>query len=254
MPGLQDDWSARLGGSAANLEVDLDRFPELRQAVVPVNFDLVVEEGSYLTMTEDGLQGVLRGRLIPPSGSRSDVPPKSGAIGLEFDTSFEGFLEIETLDTPAQAQRRGLGRLIMAGIADLADGLGIEALILEASKTGRYAWARCGFRFMDPDEDRDRIVSAASSFAEALGRPCDFAEITEPWQLARVPGLVSAGEVEAVGGPAAQPGGADLRWGLGKALLLGPPQNANTWFGKLDPGQQSQDRVRLDAYARGNDA
>lgn len=248
MSPLRGDWRARLGGQGMSLEDELDRFPELRQAVVPVDFDLAVEEGSYIAARDEHLRGLLRARLIPPGGSRSDEPPEAGAVGLEFDT-LESFLEVETLDTPARAQRRGLGRLIMAGIADLADQLDIGALTLEAGKTGRYAWARCGFRFMYPD-GRARVLGAATSFAEALGVACDLSQITEPWQLAEIPGYVTAAQVQAAGGPVAEPGQEEALWNLGRALLLGPPENANTWFGVLDPGQQSQDRVRLDTYAR----
>jgi GNAT superfamily N-acetyltransferase len=252
MPFLSDQWLAELSGSAAALEHQLSRFPELSQAVVPVDFELLVDEDSYLAPVDDHLQGELRGRLIQPGGRESDLPPVAGAIGIEFDT-FEGYLEIETLDTPARAQRRGLGRLIMAGIADLAERLGIETLTLEAGKTGRYAWARCGFRFFDPDQDRDRVLGAAQDFARALGRSPDLSQIAEPWQLAAVPGRVTVAEIQAAGGPVIDAESGEEEWSLGRALLLGPPESANTWFGVLETSQQSADRVRLDAYARAID-
>jgi hypothetical protein len=138
----------------------------------------------------------------------------------------------------------------MAGIADLGDRLGLEALILEAGRTGRYGWARCGFNFMSPEDDRPKILAAAAAFAERLGIACELQHVEQPWQLAALPGHVSAAQVAAAGGPAAPAGRRNQRWNLGRALLLGPHENANAWYGRLDPRRGSANRVRLDAYAR----
>jgi GNAT superfamily N-acetyltransferase len=247
---LVEKWIERLDRGPVDLRSDLDRFPELRDAVVPVGFSIAVEEGSYLMAEGDAIRGELLGRVIPSGMATSATPPETGAIGLAFDSE-ASYAEIETLDTAAQAQRRGLGRLTMAGIADLADRLGIGALTLEAGKIGRYAWARCGFNFMYPEEARPRVLAAAAAFAESLGIACDLAEIRQPWQLAALSGQVTAAQVERAGGPRALPG--RIPWSLGQALLLGPPENANAWFGRLDPRSENPDRVRLDAYARGSD-
>lgn len=251
VPELVDSWIERLDGDGVDLRGDLDRFPELREAVVPVGFTIAVEEGSYLAARGETIQGELLGRVIPPGIDSSATPPQAGAVGIAFDSE-EGYAEIETLDVAAQAQRRGLGRLTMAGIADLADRLGIEALTLEAGRTGRYAWARCGFNFVEPDQDRPKVLGAAAKFAEKLSITCDLSEIEQPWQLAALPGQVTAAKVERAGGPQAEPGGEEAPWSMGQALLLGPPENANTWFGRLDPRNENSDRVRLDAYARGS--
>lgn len=248
---LLRSWLDRLDGGVFNLEdeEDLGRFPELVEAVAPAGFELAIDEGYVADTGDDQVQVVLRGRTIPPGIPTSARPPQSGAVGIEIGTA-DGYCEIETLDLPGYAQARGLGRLSMASIAELGDRLGLEALTLEAGKTGRYAWARCGFNFMHPDTDRPKVIEAATEFADALGVACSLGEIEQPWELAALPGRVSWAEVERAGGPQAPPGREDARWNLGRALLLGPAESANTWFGRLDPRRESPDRIRLDSYAR----
>lgn len=55
---------------------------------------------------------------------------------------------------------------------------------LEAGRTGRYAWARCGFNFWNPSDDRPRVPGAAQDLAAALGVPFEPGRIEHPWQLA----------------------------------------------------------------------
>ncbi len=250
---LKTVWASRLEqlGGAADLRDQLDEFPELREAIVPSGFESSFPddgEVSYLALRDGAIEGQIEVWLRPPGLGAEAEPPEAGVVTLMLDTA-EDKLLLENLYMPLRARRQGLGPLTVAAIAKMADCLSMASIELEAGQTGRYAWARCGFRFLDETE-REKVLHCASLFAERLGVDVDLDVITEPWQLAELPGEVMRSQVAGAGGPAAPDGGGDQTWNLGRALLLGPPQEANPWFGALNPQEGNPERVRLDNYAR----
>jgi hypothetical protein len=130
---------------------------------------------------------------------------------------------------PVALHRQGLGRRMVENLAYLGRRLSLAELRVEASKIGRWAWARWGFEWMDVC-DRDRVVTAAAEFARALGRSVDLSGIEQPGDFARLTDTVLPEEIRAAGGP---PIDGDRPVILGKALMLGPPQESNRWFGRF---------------------
>ncbi len=238
-------WASRLASADGGAAISL--LPELQDAVVPIDFGLLVEEDSYAVTDGTDVSCELRARLIPPGVVDRMGPSALGGICLGINTA-ESCMEIETVELPLMLQRRGIGRLLLAQLADLADWLGVREIKLEAGRTGRYAWARCGFNFLNPEEDGPRVLNAASEFASALDVRVDLGRIEQPWQLAALTSSVSAAAVEAAGGPSSETA---EDWNLGRALLLGPPENATYWYGRLDTRPDSDDSVRLFRYAAG---
>jgi hypothetical protein len=244
---LVRDWIERFGDAGgADLTTDLDRFKELRDAVVPAGWTAVAADSSYLAAEDDTIRGELRAHLVPP-GVDFGVADEDelGTVGVTLDT-FERYAELETLNFPPDVQMLGFGRLVVGGLVVLGDELGLELIIVNANRVGRYAWARCGFEFMEGQ--RDRVVTAAEEFARSLGRAVDLSGVRYPWEITDLPGTVTLGEIEAAGGPPAPPGQRDTPVKLGRALLLGPPLDANCWDGQLRLQHESPGRVRLDRY------
>ena len=246
---LRERWLKELGSTdAVELTVnELDRFPELRDALAPPQFEIRPDSGSCLMRAGGSdIDVELRAELIAPPDLGADQP---GLIDLLFTTDAEEDLGrrilINTLDMPPALHTQGLGRLVIGQLAVLGDQLGMEALALQAGKIGRWAWMRCGFDF-DPGM-RESVVSAAEEFAERLDREVDLSGVEHSWDFRTFRDPVSPEEMRAAGGPViteAMP--------LGKALLLGPNENANPWFGHLTLDRKSEERVRLDSYVHGD--
>ena len=247
---LVQGWITRLGNAdEVDLNSALSRFPELRDAVTPAGWSIEPSEGSQLRREGRAITGRFCARLAPPDVSLSADDNELGLVALSFDTAvdddeFASSMEFENLEIPEGIQRRGTGRLIAGGLAQLGLELGLEHIVLHAENVGRYAWARCGFDFLD-DEWRTVVVQAAADFARRLGRTVNLDAVHHPWDIANLPGKdVSRGDVEDAGGPRAPQGRRDATWKLGQALLLGPRLDTNHWFGHLP----LTDSVHLDRY------
>ncbi len=106
-------------------------------------------------------------------------------------------------------RQRGVGRRLLAAAVAFYDSLGIERIHLLASGDGRYAWARCGFDFVD-----DKVAELAAE------RGVDLGEARHAWEVAELP--------------------------QGRALLFEPALDA--WEGVLDLRQGSPGRARFEAY------
>jgi hypothetical protein len=131
----------------------------------------------------------------------------------------------------------------------LGDQLGLDRIELEAGKVGRWAWMRCGFDFMDQHE-RDKVVACAGKFASRLRREVDLTTIRHSWDFLDLVDPIDPSEIKGAGGPSIAP--SDQPIALGKALLLGPNLNENSWFGRLNLDRESEGRVRLDNYVLRN--
>jgi len=143
VPELAQAWLARVNEASGGVDLSqrLDDFPEPRDALVPVGFELIFDSdfgASYLVAEEGQLRGELTARLLAPGMDAETEPPEAGAVGLMLSAT-DRTAFVETLDVPRPAQRQGLGRLMMAAIADLADHLGLTAIEIQAGRTGRYA-------------------------------------------------------------------------------------------------------------------
>lgn len=239
---LARNWTARFGSDGgADLDKDLSRLSELQDAVLPVGWSIKPYGDSYLRIDGQTLSCEFRAHLAPPGVAfPADDDRGEDALGLvvfNFDTTvddddFACCMELQNLEIPAGIQRRGAGRLVVGGLVQLGHELGLEYAVLHAERVGRYAWARCGFDFLEEDHRRG-VVEAASDFADRLGRPVDLDAVQHPWDMANLPGLVTRGEIEDAGGPPAYRGRRSATFTLGQALLLGPALDRNHWHGKL---------------------
>jgi hypothetical protein len=241
---LANDWLDRLGTvEGLGLAGELNRFPELRDAVAPPGFKVIPSEDSYLAREAGAEVAVeLRARLDPPADVGTDEP---GYVDLALTTDAtyeENKILVSTLDMPSALHGQGLGRLVIGQLAVLGDRLGLEAIELEAGKVGRWAWMRCGFDFADRAE-REKVINAAEDFAQRLGRKVDLSKIEHSWGFLDLREPVSPDQMRAASGPLI-----DVPVTLGKALLLGPNVNTNPWFGRLTLDRKSEGRVRLDNY------
>lgn len=249
MPGpLAMAWRERLPTHGyVDLHERLDDFPELVDAARPPRFELRLLDQCYVAAEGDeDISAELEAELIPPRLAPADAD-EQGWVHVELVTA-DGTGLIHTLDIPASIQGGGLGSLVIAQLAELGDQLGLETLELEAGKLGRWAWMRCGFDFSD-DEDREQVIAAAGEFAERLGLEVELEGIEHSWDFLDLDQPVSAEAVRDAGGPIIDPGAAEVP--LSKALLLGPNEDANTWFGRLTLDAKSDGRVRLADYVLG---
>jgi hypothetical protein len=249
---LSENWLAHLGENTGIwLADELDRFPDLRDAIAPPRFRAALEPESSLVDTGDGhLELALTGSLVPPGESPDSPPNRLGAIELFIDTHV-GHMQLNVLDVPPHLQQQGLGRLVVGQLAVLGDRLGLERIDVQAGNTGRWAWIRCGFDFEDADQ-RERVVLAATSFGRRLGLDLDLTDIEHSWDFLALEGTVTPEQIRAAGGAEVRP--ADEPVPLAKALILGPSASENLWFGQLTLDRKSEGRVRLDSYVLGNEA
>ncbi len=227
----------------------VDRFPELRDAVSPPTFSLIVREGVVAgDRDSDYLEAAIEAHLVPPGveppEGEDEADGRCGGIDLAFDMETRE-LRLSTLDMPPEAQTGGLGSLVLAQLADLGEALGLQSIHLEAGNVGRWAWMRCGFDF-DDAVWRDNTMEVAEAFARALGRNVDLSGIEHAWDFVELPGTVTAEEIQAAGGPAIRSAGGPIS--LGKALVLGPVPAANPWWGRLRLDPAGEGRVRLGEY------
>jgi hypothetical protein len=239
---LVERWQEQLADSGfAALPESLDQFPELRDATVPDGYELVDAEG--FVQFEDGVLGAqLTARIAAPDTDTL------GAVDVDLDTESRE-MRIDTLDMPEDRCGGRLGRLVLAKLAVLGQDLGLEAIVLEAGKVGRWAWLRCGFDF-DGDEERHRVIDAAREFAQRLGCDVDLSAIRHSWDFVELPGTIPAQAIRDAGGPVIFP--TDAMVPRGKALILGPNQASNTWLGRLDLDPRSPGFIRLHSYVFGD--
>ena len=228
MTSVLERWLAELEpeGNLA-LAANLGRFPELRRAVIPRGLQARIEPESGIQRVGNRVAVELTLHLLSPRPETAAERERVGHLDLDIDPD-ENVLRIHTLDTPPALQRQGIGSEMMRELRDLACALELSRIELEAGKIGRWAWARFGFEFLTSDDQR-RVLGAAARFARALGRDVDLSQITQPGDLAALTDPVGAEEVLRAGGPVID---GDTTT-LGKALLLGPPTETNSWFGVL---------------------
>jgi GNAT superfamily N-acetyltransferase len=155
--------------AAGRLGRPLDRpcaLPELKLAVVPAGFAHRVEgNGKSLieVASEDQVALELIVHLLSPEPAATSRELRVGHIDIGVDPD-ERAIRIHTLDTPPALHGQGLGHGIVRNLAQLGRSLGLDELQVEASKIGRWAWARWGFEWMTED-DRERVLTAAAQFA-----------------------------------------------------------------------------------------
>jgi hypothetical protein len=241
---LADSWIGRAGGEVVDLGQRLSEFAELSAALAPPHFQLEVEHGELRHLGLGEFELTVRAHLLPPADLRPSVQGM-GLVEIDIET-LEGELRLETLELPSGLQKQRLGSLLIAQLAALGDLLALERFCLQAGRIGRWAWMRCGFDFRDPS-DRACVVAAAERFAVRLGLAPDLSSVTHSWDFLDLQGTLSAEEIRAAGGPAIEPEDAPIP--LAKALLLGPGQDENVWFGEMDLDPRSASRVRLRGYA-----
>lgn len=225
-------WRGRLEANRTqDLRSCLDELPELRQAITPPPLDFTLLEGSHLTLTDTELAMIVHARLNTESGV------EVGTLSIDIDTA--GGASIEDIHLDRRAQGFGLGRGLVKEILFLCAGLGFEFVDIRAFDVGRYAWATCGFDFVD--DDRELVIDAAADFADRLKRPFDPDAIEHVWDIAQCPGppvpleLVTSarGDAPTEGKPMT----------FGQALLLGP--TGNEWTGRFDMRDGSPSRTQL---------
>lgn len=249
MTSLADAWLKRLGKDCAcDLASNFERFPELRDALVPPSYSVVVQEGILESLAEaNSVKVEVRAQLLPPGveSVRDDEESgkRGGAISVALNTE-TALLKIEDLRLPKAEQGRGYGTAVIAQLADLGERLGLKTMQAVPAQIGRWAWIRCGFDFMP--EWRDVVVEQAEDFARVLGREVDLAGVEHAWDFIDLPGSVSATELKKAGATSAWQ--CDSAIPVGKALLLGPKQGP-PWKGFIRLDRDSPGRTRLDEYA-----
>jgi hypothetical protein len=252
-PGLVREWLERLGSEWVDLSESIDTFPELRDAITPPTFGLEVAEGAVDGDPATGyLEAGVEAFLVPPGSGPPVIEAdealpdlnRYGHIDLSLDTEANE-LRLSILDLPPVVQTGGLGTVVVAQLAYLGRNLGLSSVHLEAGKIGRWAWLRCGFDF-DWPEQRDMLVSAAGWAAERLGRDVDLSGIRHAWDFADLEGTVSQRELVEAFGVGLAP--TDRPIPVGKALILGPREAVNPWWGRLDLRRGSEGYVRLREY------
>lgn len=247
---LAKGWLDRLPPEGwCDLRDSLERYGELRDAVAPPTFSVLVTEGVVARDRGSGhLEAAIEAHLVPPGREppreEDEADSHCGAIDLALDTKTRE-LRLSSLDLPAEAQTAGLGSIVMSQLAALGEDLGLESIHLQAGNVGRWAWMRCGFDFDDPVW-LEATVTAGEKFALALGREVDLSAIEHAWDFVELPGTVTAEEIQTAGGAAIRSSGRPIS--LGKALVLGPVPSANPWWGRLRLDPTSEGRVRLDEY------
>lgn len=227
----------------ADLRDHLSAFPELAAAIAPPRFEVDVEAGHIRDLGHGECELTVRAQLLAPAELRAQVPD-AGLIEIDIAT-LEGELTLDTLELPRALQKGRLGRLLIGQLAALGDQLELERFRLQAGRIGRWAWMRCGFDFCDPS-DRDCVVEAAARFASRLELNLDFSAIKHSWDFLAFDDVLTGAAVLAAGGPVIEPASAPVP--LAKALLLGPGQDENLWFGEMDLDPRSASRVRLRDY------
>lgn len=70
-------------------------------------------------------------------------------VGMVGAVSYGSFAYLGLMGVRPEAQRRGVGRALMARILDWADGLGVPSVLLDATEEGAPLYASCGFVEMD---------------------------------------------------------------------------------------------------------
>ena len=233
---IVEAWREQFGDAGGvSLRGELAHFPELEHAIALPELQTDVLEGSYLSWNGEGIEGPVHVIWRTSDGTRV------GMLSLDFFTA-EGEISLEDMHLPRGYQAQGLGRAVVAELAALGDALGIEALITMAADVGRYAWARCGFDFME-DDTRHLVVRSAAEFAGALGRPFDGSSIAHSWELAEYAGEdVPLAQVAQLRGEEPPPEDAPAIK-FGQALLLGPRNN--DWPGRLELAAGSPSRTQL---------
>jgi GNAT superfamily N-acetyltransferase len=223
---LAERWRNAIDASGGRLDLTegLAVLPELAAAVELPGFDLAIEDGSFAAAGSGGIAMEVMLRWTHPG--REDL----GTFGLQVDNAGD-YASLEDLHLARRVQGSGVGRFIVREVAALCGDLGLSALRTYAFEVGRYAWARCGFDFMEA-EDRKRVVEAAARFSRQLGRSPDLTAVSSSWDLAAFPGSeVSADDFARAQGTITETQGLPpLK--LGQALLLGPA--GNEWAGELD--------------------
>lgn len=252
---LVEEWRGRLAGAGwLDLRRETELFPELIDAIAPATYAVVVRSGEVITDSDSYLEAGIDAYLVPegvPAPEPDDEFERNAAYGrIEMGLDTENReLRISQLDLPSDQQTYGLGTLLIAQLVELADDPRLEAVVLEASDVGRWAWMRCGFDFANP-HSREQTLAAAG-FARRLGRDVALGSIEHTWELVDLNGTITADEIQAAGGPMISAVGTPIA--LGKALVLGPPPAANPWWGRLDLRTGARGRVRLHEYLASRD-
>lgn len=221
--------------------------------MAPPTFGVTVAEGAIDGDPASGyLEAGVDAFLVPPGTEapvfhEDELLPdlnRYGHIDLSLDTGTNE-MRLSTLDIPLAAQTGGLGTIVVAQLAYLGQDLGLASIHLEAGKIGRWAWLRCGFDFDWPAQ-RDMVVSAAAWAAGQLGQEVDLSRIEHAWDFGDLEGTVSQRELQEAFGVSLPP--TDRPIPLGKALILGPREGVNPWWGRLDLRRESEGLVRLREY------
>jgi predicted N-acetyltransferase YhbS len=91
----------------------------------------------------------LRRYLALPSSCWLLALDRGEPTGMVGAVSYGPFAYLGSMGVHPQAQRRGVGRTLMARILEWADGLGIPSVLLDATEEGAPLYASCGFVEMD---------------------------------------------------------------------------------------------------------
>jgi GNAT superfamily N-acetyltransferase len=221
------------GRGQLDLAARLSEFPEIEEALsIPV-LRLEVLPGSTIGARDGQLLAEVHVRYRRENGL------EAGTLSLDIDT--EDGVSIEDIHIAPQLQTFGLGRVLVSEVVAFSAELDFAQVDIRAFDVGRYAWARCGFDFVDQDE-RTRVVEAAQEFARRLGERFDPAAVGCSWELAELEGPEIPREVfsECRGDRSSE--GRPLKFG--QALLLGPRDNE--WTGRFDVADGSDSQRQLD--------
>ena len=106
-----------------------------------------IYRASYRSSESRGVE--LRRYLGLPSSCWLLALDRGEPVGMVGAVSYGSFGYLGLMGVRPEAQRRGIGRVLMGRILDWADGLGVPTVLLDATEEGAPLYAACGFVEMD---------------------------------------------------------------------------------------------------------
>lgn len=247
---LTQHWSDLVGDH----ELDLTTFslPGLIEAVTPPGLDGRPLLGSKAKPLGRGLAVHLELELLDPADERV-----VGLMHRTIDTN-SGLVFHREFSLKRERNGLGLGRSATYRASQLYRALSLIEARVEAAEIGAYAWAMCGFDFIDSAE-RDRVVAAADELLRRMNLEADLGAIKNSWDFRLLDHRVAVSRVAAAlpdGPPELQNlgalGPAESEVQLGKALLLASDHGG--WSGRLDLNAKSAGLRQLARYCGLDDA